>query len=177
MFSVPESERQQRHVLRSQLTRLGFGTAAPGVWVAPAYLHEATADMLGRLGLSGYADLFRAEHLAFGDLAAKVGQWWDLARTERLARDFVTTYEPVLRGWAGRRAAARPQQAFADYVRVLTDSRRLPYLDPGLPAELLPPGWAGTQAAEIFFTLQSRLARAAAEHAARATGSLATVRG
>jgi phenylacetic acid degradation operon negative regulatory protein len=72
---------------------------------------------------------------------------------------------------------SRPREAFADYVRVLTDWRRLPYLDPGLPAELLPRGWAGTQAAEIFFTLQSRLARAAAEHAARATGSLATVRG
>jgi len=54
-------------------------------------------------------------------------------------------------------------------VRVLTDWRRLPYLDPGLPAELLPPGWAGARAAGLFFTLQSRLAPAAAEHAARAT--------
>jgi phenylacetic acid degradation operon negative regulatory protein len=171
VFSVPEAERHQRHVLRSQLSRLGFGTAAPGVWIAPAYLHEATADMLGRLGLSGYADLFRAEHLAFGDLAAKVAQWWDLARTERLASDFVTAYEPVLRGWAGRRALSRPREAFADYVRVLTDWRRLPYLDPGLPAELLPPGWAGATAAEIFFTLQARLAPAAAGHAARAAGA------
>src|SRR6266516_6443874 len=160
VFSVPEAERQQRHVLRSQLSRLGFGTAAPGVWIAPAYLHEATADMLARLGLSGYADLFRAEHLAFGDLAAKVGQWWDLASTERLASDFVAAYEPVLRGWAGRRALSRSREAFADYVRVLTDWRRLRYLDPGLPAELLPPGWTGATAAEIFFTLQSRLAGA-----------------
>jgi phenylacetic acid degradation operon negative regulatory protein len=126
--------------------------------------------MLERLRLSEYADLFRAEHLAFGDLAAKVSQWWDLARTERLADDFVTAYEPVLRGWAGRRAWSRSREAFADYVRVLTDWRRLPYLDPGLPAELLPPGWTGARAAEIFFTLQSRLAAAAAEHAARATG-------
>ena len=171
VFSVPEAERQQRHVLRSQLSRLGFGTAAPGVWIAPAYLHEAAADMLARLGLSGYADLFHADHLAFGDLSAKVSQWWDLARTERLARDFVTAYEPVLRGWAGRRASARPREAFADYVRVLTDWRRLPYLDPGLPAELLPPGWAGARAAEIFFTLQSRLALPAAGHAAEATGA------
>lgn len=183
VFSVPEAERQQRHVLRSQLSRLGFGTAAPGVWIAPAYLHEATADMLARLGLSGYADLFHADHLAFGDLTAKVSQWWDLARTERLARDFVTAYEPVLRGWAGRRAAARPREAFTDYVGVLTDWRRLPYLDPGLPAELLPPDWAGARAAEIFFTLQSRLAGAAGAHAASATGaspahgSLAAARG
>jgi phenylacetic acid degradation operon negative regulatory protein len=173
VFSVPESERHRRHVLRSQLARLGFGTAAPGVWIAPAYLHEATADMLARLGLSGYADLFRADHLAArglagGDLADKVRQWWDLDQTERLARDFVTAYEPVLRGWAKRRPAASQRAAFADYVRVLTDWRRLPYLDPGLPAELLPPGWAGARAAEVFFTLQSRLAGAAAEHAARA---------
>src|SRR5262245_520264 len=69
VFSVPEAERNKRHVLRSQLARLGFGTAAPGVWIAPAYLHEATADMLARLGLSGYADLFRADHLAARDLA------------------------------------------------------------------------------------------------------------
>ena len=169
VFSVPEAERHQRHVLRSQLSRLGFGTAAPGVWIAPAYLHEATAEMLTRLGLSGYADLFHADHLAFGDLAAKVRQWWDLDQTEQLARDFVAVYEPVLHGWPGRRAPSRPREAFADYVRVLTDWRRLPYLDPGLPAELLPPGWAGARAAEIFFTLQSRLAGAAGEHAARAT--------
>jgi phenylacetic acid degradation operon negative regulatory protein len=173
VFSVPESERQRRHVLRSQLARLGFGTAAPGVWIAPAYLHEATADMLARLGLSEYADLFRADHLAArdladGDLAGKVRQWWDLDRTERLAREFVTAYEPVLRGWARRQAAAHQRAAFADYVTVLTDWRRLPYLDPGLPAELLPSGWAGAQAAEVFFTLQSRLADAAREHAARA---------
>jgi phenylacetic acid degradation operon negative regulatory protein len=75
----------------------------------------------------------------------------------------------VLHGWRAGRAASRPRDAFADYVRVLTDWRRLPYLDPGLPAELLPPGWAGARAAEIFFTLQSRLAGAAGEHAARAT--------
>src|SRR5262249_802320 len=141
------------------------------VWMVPASLREATADMLGRLGLSGYADLFHAEHLAFGDLAAKVGQWWDLARTERLACDFVPSYEPGLRGWGGRRALSRPRGAFAGSRRVLPDWRRRPYLAPGLPAELPPPGWAGARAAEIFFPLQSRLARAAAGHAARATAA------
>src|SRR5690348_13165670 len=62
VFSVPETERNKRHVLRSQLARLGFGTAAPGVWIAPAHLHDATVGALRRLGLDGYADLFRAEH-------------------------------------------------------------------------------------------------------------------
>jgi phenylacetic acid degradation operon negative regulatory protein len=169
VFSVPEAERQQRHVLRSQLARLGFGTAAPGVWIAPAHLHAATAGMLRQLGLDRYADLFRADHLAFGDLAGKVGQWWDLGQLERLYGQFLAAHGPLLRA---RESRPRPdREAFADYVRVLTDWRRLPYADPGLPAELLPAGWAGIAAADLFFTLQSRLAGPAAAHAARVLGA------
>lgn len=149
VFSVPETERHKRHVLRSQLTRLGFGTAAPGVWIAPAHLHDATADMLRRLELDSYADLFHGDHLAFGDLAAKVRAWWDLDELERRYRAFLDAHTPQ------RPAAGR--EAFADYVRLLTDWRRLPYLDPGLPAELLPDDWIGIRAADLFFDLRSRL--------------------
>ena len=72
VFSVPESERHRRHVLRSELTRLGFGMVAPGVWIVPAHPQDTTADTLRRLELDAYADLFRADHLAFGDPAAKI---------------------------------------------------------------------------------------------------------
>jgi phenylacetic acid degradation operon negative regulatory protein len=152
VFSVPETERHKRHILRSRLTRLGFGTAAPGVWIAPAHLHDATADMLRRLALDSYADLFRGDHLAFGDLAAKVRGWWDLDELERHYREFLDAHTP---GTGDEAATGR--EAFAAYVRVLTDWRRLPYLDPGLPEELLPDGWIGIRAAEVFFTLKARL--------------------
>jgi phenylacetic acid degradation operon negative regulatory protein len=165
VFSVPEAERQKRHVLRSQLARLGFGTAAPGVWIAPAHLHDATVGALRRLGLDGYADLFRAEHIAFGDLVTKVRQWWDLDQLERLYGQFLDANGPLLRRWRSDPAGER--EAFADYVRVLTDWRRLPYLDPGLPPELLPGNWVGARAAELFFTLQARLEEAARAHVAR----------
>jgi phenylacetic acid degradation operon negative regulatory protein len=170
VFSVPESQRQQRHVLRSELTRLGFGMAAPGVWLVPAHPDDATAEMLRRLGLEAYADLFHAEHLAFGDLKQKVRQWWDLDQLERLYQQFLHAHEPALRRWQSRAPAtadAGDAAAFADYMRALTDWRRLPYLDPGLPAELLPPGWAGIRAADLFFTLRSRLAEPARRHVQR----------
>jgi phenylacetic acid degradation operon negative regulatory protein len=153
VFSVPEAERHKRHVLRSQLTRLGFGTAAPGVWIAPAHLHDATADMLRRLQLDTYADLFRGDHLAFGDLAAKVRGWWDLDELERHYREFLDAHTPEARSGGSR----DDRRAFAGYVRVLTDWRRLPYLDPGLPEDLLPDGWIGIRAADLFFDLRSRL--------------------
>ncbi len=165
VFSVPESERHQRHVLRSQLIRLGFGTAAPGVWIAPAHLRDATADTLRRLGLDRYADLFRADHLAFGEVAQRVRRWWDLDQLDRLYGQFLRAYEPAAARW--RTGQVTPREAFAGYLRVLTDWRRLPYLDPGLPAELLPPHWAGIEAAELFARLRSRLERPASAHVAQ----------
>jgi phenylacetic acid degradation operon negative regulatory protein len=166
VFSVPESQRHRRHVLRSELTRLGFGTAAPGVWIVPAHPDDTTADVLRRLGLDAYADLFRADHLAFGDLADKVRRWWDLAGLERLYDEFLAAHEPLLSRW--QRAGEPPgREAFAGYVRVLTDWRRLPYLDPGLPAELLPADWAGIRAADVFFTLRSKLEEPARRYVQR----------
>jgi len=153
VFSVPESERHRRHVLRSELTRLGFGMVAPGVWIVPGHPEDTTAETLRRLGLDAYADLFRADHLAFGDPAAKVRQWWDLDELERQYESFIAAHDPVL----GRWEEGGGDEAFADYVRVLTDWRRLPYLDPGLPAELLPEGWVGIRAADLFFTLRALL--------------------
>ncbi len=160
VFSVPESQRQKRHVLRTQLTRLGFGTVAPGVWIAPEHLRPATVGVLRRFELDSYAELFHADHVAFGDPRDKVAQWWDLDQLQRLYGEFVDLYQPVLRWWR-RRRASRERDAFVDYVRVLTDWRQLPYLDPGLPVELLPAEWNGAVAAEVFFALQSLLAEQA----------------
>lgn len=163
VFSVPERERAKRHTLRSRLTWLGFGNAAHGVWVAPAHLAEETRDVLRRLGLAPYVDLFSAQYLDFADLRDEVVRWWDLSQLQRLYGEYVERWRPVLATWR-RRRRTDPEQAFADYVATLTAWRRLPYLDPGLPVELLPRGWRGTRAAEVFFALDERLAAAAHEH-------------
>lgn len=163
VFSVPETERHKRHLLRAQLARMGFGTAASGVWIAPAHLHGATEEALTRLGLAGYADLFRADHLAFGDVAAKVRQWWDLDRLDELYTTFLDEHGPAL-----RRKPVTEEQAFADYIRVLTGWRRMPYLDPGLPAEFLPRDWSGIRAAELFFDLHAQLETPARTYVAKA---------
>ncbi|MFG2225067.1 PaaX family transcriptional regulator C-terminal domain-containing protein [Streptomyces sp. NPDC048644] len=169
VFSVPESERNKRHQLRSQLTRLGFGTVSAGVWIAPAHLHDATAAMLRRLDLTAYADLLRCDYLAFGDLSEKVRQWWDFAQLEPLYADFIADHGPVLEHLGSRTPVDGPE-AFTTYVQALTDWRRLPYLDPGLPAELLPADWVGIRAADLFFALHDALEAPAREHVATVLG-------
>ncbi|GGM74520.1 PaaX family transcriptional regulator [Lentzea pudingi] len=160
VFSVPESERDKRHALRTSLTQLGFGTTAPGVWVAPGNLATETRRTLERRGLSEYVDIFAGQHFAFGDLRSKVRAWWDLDELTDLYADFVRRHRPFLDD-----GVISPEQAFQTYVPMLTAWRRLPYSDPGLPLSLLPPGWNGVTAEALFEELNTTLSAPAREHA------------
>jgi phenylacetic acid degradation operon negative regulatory protein len=166
VFSVPEEHRRRRHELRSRLTWLGFGTVSSGVWIAPARLAGETARVLERCGLSGYVTLFRADYQAFGDLREQIPRWWDTGRLQQLYQDFLDAAGPEL----ARADVASPGAAFAGYVRALTAWRRLPFLDPGLPAELLPDGWNGLAADQAFGALRRRLAEPARAHVLAVTG-------
>lgn len=163
VFSVPESEREKRHALRSQLVRLGFGTAAPGVWVAPGTLRDETVRVLDRLGLSAYTELFAGSYLDERDLPEKLRSWWDLAELESLYTEFYSAYEPVRSLRDGH--APDPHEAFTTYVPMLTAWRRLPYLDPGLPLDHLPPDWKGIAAGDVFSDLDAMLRKPADVHA------------
>ncbi|MFF8909361.1 PaaX family transcriptional regulator [Streptomyces olivaceoviridis] len=164
VFSVPESERQKRHVLRSRLAGLGFGTAAPGVWIAPARLYEETEHTLRRLRLDAYVDFFRGEHLGFAATAEAVGRWWDLAAIAKEHERFLDAHAPVLQAWE-RRPGTPPQEAYHDYLLALDSWRHLPYTDPGLPTPLLPANWPGVRSAQVFRRLHERLRDAGAEFA------------
>lgn len=160
VFSVPESERDKRHQLRSRLAWLGFGTVAAGVWIAPAQLLDEARETLSLHNMEAYVDLFRADHLAFADTVDRVPAWWDLGHLHDLYAAFVDRYGPVLAGYR-RRKDIDSAQAFADYLSALTDWRQFPYLEPGLPAEMLPADWIGIRAADTFFDLRSLLAEPA----------------
>jgi phenylacetic acid degradation operon negative regulatory protein len=163
VFSVPESERDQRHKLRSWLSRLGFGTVAPGVWVAPGHLAGEVTEVLARRNLSGYVDIFRADHLGFPDPAVKVGQWWDLHRLAAEYEQFIRGYRPLAKRIGSQ--AVTGQDAFREYVSMLVAWQRLPYLDPGLPLELLPPHWNGITAGNVFAEINDHLGGPAMRHA------------
>lgn len=164
VFSVPETERQKRHVLRSRLAALGFGTAAPGVWIAPGRLYEETRRSLRRLELDPYVDLFRGEHLGFAATADAVARWWDLASIAKEHEAFLDRHARVLDAWEAR-PDTPPDEAYHDYLLTLDSWRRLPYADPGLPAAMLPADWPGARSAAVFRALHERLRDAGAAFA------------
>ena len=170
-FTVPESQRNIRHKIRSSLVRMGFGSVTPGLWIAPGHLRDEVLAYFDRRGLSEYLEFFMADHVGGADPHTNVATWWDLPALDALYSDFLDNNRGLLTAWkrqeelaASREADAR---AFADYLVLITQWRRLPYLDPGLPIEFLPENWNALRAEQLFQELHILLSPRAERHASR----------
>lgn len=159
-FTVPESQRNLRHRIRMVLRRWGFGAVAPGLWIAPAGVAEAVGARLAREQLDSYVEFFTATYRDTQGLKAKVARWWDLDSLAEHYSSFVEQHASLATG-----AELSPAAAFAQHVPLVTEWRQLPYLDPGLPNELLPASWPGGRAESLFMELHQRWAAPSREYA------------
>jgi phenylacetic acid degradation operon negative regulatory protein len=157
IFSVPESQRDKRHQLRSQLSWLGFGTIASAAWIAPRRLRPEVESTLSRAGLLDYTERFDVSYGGVDASRRLAEKCWDLQTLGSMYSRFVERWEPVLERWFNRRDDAAQLDAFRDYISVVADWRRLPFLDPGLPTEILPQDWEGEKAKWIYFALIGRI--------------------
>lgn len=152
LASVPESRRQLRHRLRTRLAWAGLGSPAPGVWVSPDPGKEPqVAAVLDELDLRGMSSSFVGRYGGIGRPADVVEQAWDLDRIEQAYQEFLDEFDPDRSG-----GPAPGQGVLARQVQLVHAWRRFPFLDPELPAELLPDRWAGARAADLFTTLHAR---------------------
>jgi phenylacetic acid degradation operon negative regulatory protein len=157
LVSVPEAKRDLRHRLRTRLTWAGFGAPAPGVWLSPQPAREAEARrILVELGLAEASMSFLASYGSVGTPQTLVGLAWDL---DSLAG----RYEAFIAAFSGLRPATTAQ-AFTAQARLVHEWRRFPFLDPQLPGQLLPDGWAGASAAELFHDRHARWRDGADQH-------------
>ena len=167
-FSVPETRRNARNKIRGGLLRMGFGSVGPGLCIAPEHLRVDAARYIDLNGLGEFVEFFVSQHAGPGSLKQKVSQWWELDALEHDYAKFVDSHAPVLELWRGSDAPQDPREAFRAYVPMVTEWRRLPFLDPGLPVDLLPSGWHGETARTLFVELNALLAPLSAQHAQRA---------
>jgi phenylacetic acid degradation operon negative regulatory protein len=137
---VPETNRAGRHLLRTRMRWAGFGSPAPGVWISTRIDRVKDAEfVLTEAGAYGDAQIFRSELLGGGDPRALVRQAWNLA-------EIVEAYEAFVAEFS-RQPSPDP---LVRVTRLVHAWRRLPLIDPALPAELLPARWIGARAAKLF---------------------------
>lgn len=139
--SVPETQRQLRHRLRTRLTWSGLGSPMPGLWVTPDAGKDAeVAAAVQELGVEAFS--FTGPFGPVGEQQRVVQSAWALDDVER-------RYEEFLEEFADD-DATDSAEAFHAQVSLVQEWRRFPFLDPGLPAPLLPGTWPGPAAAQLF---------------------------
>lgn len=161
-ISVPEREREKRHLLRSRLADLGFGNIGQGLWLAPARMRAEALEVIDALELRDYTNVFVGRYEGGQELIRMVRSGWDLDHLDVLYREFVTGHQPDLDDFLEFQGAdIPPRDAFVRYMLALDDWRSLPLRDPGLPRELLRRDWAGDAATRLIERIVVRLEKPA----------------
>lgn len=169
-FSVPESARAKRHVLRSRLAAVGFGALGRGTLIAPARMLDAAERVLEENNLREFVEVFLADLPPGADAARMIRRGWDIDELNAEYREFIEVYRPVAEQLesrlSGGPAEEQNAEAFRDYLLCFNRWRRLPLKDPGLPSAMLGPSWAGREAGKLFEKLVDMLKERALRHAA-----------
>ncbi|PXY31088.1 PaaX family transcriptional regulator [Prauserella muralis] len=148
-FSLPETRRADRHLLRSRLAWAGFGPLQNGLWITPRQVD--IDQLLDGLDVSEHVKAFRATTLAPTDIQDMIAETWDLA-------ELAEGYRGFLRRWDGAESTAREGDVLARQLLMHTEWTLLLRNDPGLPVEHLPADWPAVRAEHVFLRMRSALA-------------------
>jgi phenylacetic acid degradation operon negative regulatory protein len=150
-FSLPEQQRDLRHLLRSRLRWLGFAPLFDGVWVSPRTPLDVVSRELDELGVST-ATLLRG---------GEVGGGWPLISAFHL-EDLELSYVSFLDRWTPlvqrvRTGDVGAAEALVARTELMDVWRTFPARDPDLPGEVLPSDWPRAQARSVFADLYDLL--------------------
>ncbi|MGO4616969.1 PaaX family transcriptional regulator C-terminal domain-containing protein [Nocardia sp. 2YAB30] len=159
-------DRERRKRIEKALSWWGFGNYSGLCWFSPhdreKQLREALSDDEQRIQIlrSRSADLTRDRLIA--------DHCWDLGELGADYQAFIEEFRPRL---ARYRRGLDPSAALIDLVRLMQNYRRYPFRDPELSEALLPAGWRGREAHEVFIECHEILHAKAAEFVASVTST------
>jgi phenylacetic acid degradation operon negative regulatory protein len=157
VLRVPEERREVRHQLRTRLAWAGLGSMGAGVWLTPHVEREAELREVVLEAPAAEATSFVAALGALGgppELVAATA--WDLDSVRDAYEAFISDF-----------VAIRPSSDDASFrmqTLLVHAWRRFPFLDPDLPAELLPSDWPRRRAHELFVGRHERWQEAAGSY-------------
>jgi phenylacetic acid degradation operon negative regulatory protein len=112
--------------------------------------------ILATAGVDGAAMSFVASYGQIGGQEELVARSWDLGALENRYEDFIEEFTGL--------DPATGEAALQAQIRLVHEWRRFPFLDPRLPARLLPQNWSGAKAAGLFHTRHADWHPAAQRH-------------
>lgn len=148
VLRVPEQRRSVRHQLRTRLAWAGLGSLGGGIWVTPHVERESELAATIAEEPDAVARSFVAELGQMGDARQLVAEAWDLAAVKDQYSAFIKDFT--------RPRPSSPRALFRQQTLLVHAWRRFPFLDPDLPAELLPADWPRQRAHALFVDRHER---------------------
>jgi phenylacetic acid degradation operon negative regulatory protein len=148
ILRVPEQRREVRHQLRTSLAWAGLGSLGGGVWLTPHVERETELAAVIADEPAAEATSFVASLGMMGSPAGMAAAAWDLDTVREHYDAFIEDFEQI-----------RPSSGVACFrmqTLLVHAWRKFPFLDPDLPAELLPDGWPRRHAHELFASRRER---------------------
>lgn len=154
IYTVPESDRALREELRKELAWLGFGSLASSTWVSP---HDRLTEVREHFADQSAVrlDLLQCTSSGLSRDREMAARCWDLDALNDDYAELLRRYRPRMRAYRGGGVPAR--QALVERMELVHDYRMFPFRDPDLPEELLPAGWTGREAHELFLEAHDAL--------------------
>jgi phenylacetic acid degradation operon negative regulatory protein len=150
-FSIPETRRAQRHVIRTLLGRNGFAPLGNGVWIASRTRLPAVRVAIESSELAQFVDVFEAEYEGFADLSAFVRRCWDIDAINAMYGRFIQDVSRWLKD-----APTTDVGSFRNVVLTANAWRRINFTDPALPGRALPADWPRAEAMRLREELLGR---------------------
>ncbi|MGH2995712.1 MAG: PaaX family transcriptional regulator [Gaiellaceae bacterium] len=159
--AIPEERRLERGRLGRRLRFLGFGSLQDGVWISPHDREGEVAALLEELRLAGHAAVLLGRPSGRLDFEAFATRAWDLDELAKRYRAFVVAFGRYAHSG---RDGLDDRKAFLVRTRLVHAFRQFPFLDPGLPDDLVPTHGQRARAVALFHDLYESLAEGAQRH-------------
>lgn len=153
VYYIPEENREARDRLRRELAWMGFGPLTTATWISPHDLTDEVTELADTLQVKPYIQIFRTNTKGYNNSEAIVSRCWDLRKIHTRYSSFIKEYRKKMNTFQKRldnNEPLAPSEYFVQRFVLMDDYRRLPYLDPGLPEELLPKNWLRAEAMNLF---------------------------
>jgi phenylacetic acid degradation operon negative regulatory protein len=161
--SIPDERRVARTRLVRRLRFLGFGPVQDGTWLAPHDREQEVAKLLAEHEVTEFAGVLLGRPATTVDFGRFVSRVWDLD-------DLAARYESFVDRFL-RCRARDDREALLLRTRLVHTFREFPFLDPELPADLVPAPRHRAAAVALFHDLYPALAEGAKRYFDGATST------
>lgn len=152
LYNIPEEKRHLRDKLREELIWSGFGPISNSCWITPNNLKKEINVLVKKYEIENYVTLFESEHIGMQSHTSLVKKCWDINEINDRYAEFIEQYSQkyIIHKDKISKNEMSDSKCFVERALLVHEYRKFLFIDPSLPAELLPDKWLGDSATTLF---------------------------